>query len=198
MKVIGLTGSIGMGKSETARMFAKLGMTVLDSDQVVHELYARDGRAVEPVSRAFPASRVADIIDRQKLANLVLDNPEALKKLEAIVHPLVQETQQAFIQKMQAQNKKFVILEIPLLFETGAQKRLDKTILVSASPGQQRQCVLARPNMDEDKFNYILARQMPDEEKRKKADIIIDTSADLETTFRQVKKIVSDLNRSGE
>ena len=195
MKVIGLTGSIGMGKSETARMFANLGVPVLDSDQIVHQLYARDGRAVQAVARAFPEVVVSGAIDRKKLANQVLDKPEALKQLESIVHPLVLEAQKSFIEKMREKNKKLVVLEIPLLFETGAQDRLDKTIVVSAGEDQQRRRVLARPDMSEDKFKHILSRQMPDAQKRKKADFVIDTSTDLETTFKAVEKIISELTR---
>ncbi len=198
MMTIGLTGSIGMGKSETARMFAKLGLPVLDSDQIVHRLYAKGGRVVKPVSEAFPASLVSDAIDRKILAKLVFNNPEALNKLEAIVHPLVRETQNRFIEKMRQEGAKCIVLEIPLLFETGADKWLDKTIVVSAGADMQRARVLARPHMNLEKFNNILRRQMPDEEKRRRADIVIDTSTDLETTFAKVKQIVHTLAGRGD
>ncbi len=199
MITIGLTGSIGMGKSETARMFAKLGVPVLDSDQIVHRLYAKGGRAVKPVSEAFPASLVSGAIDRKILANLVLGNAVALNRLETIVHPLVRETQNRFIDKMRQQGAKFIILEIPLLFETGADKWLDKTIVVSAGADIQRARVLARPQMNLEKFSNILRRQMPDEEKCHRADIVIDTSTGLETTFARVRQIVRGLGgRGGE
>ncbi len=197
MKVIGLTGSIGMGKSTAAQMFTRLGVPVLDSDQLVHQLYKKGGRAVAAVASAFPASHVKGAIDRKLLGEIVLKDKKSLEKLELIVHPMVQEIQKSFINMAAGQGYDLVILEIPLLFEVGADKWLDKTVVVSAGPEIQRRRVMARPGMNRQKFEAILARQLPDAEKRRRADYIIDTSKNLDTTFNEVRQLLNELGSKG-
>jgi dephospho-CoA kinase len=187
-----LTGSIGMGKSTTAAMFAEAGIPVYDADAAVHALY--EGEAVPLVEAAFPGSSVNGRIDREKLGPMVLGNPQALKKLESIVHPLVHARQKAFIDQAETEGQKLVILDIPLLFETGGEGRVDKIIVVSAPPDEQKRRVLARPGMTEEKFAAILARQVPDAEKRKRADFVIDTGKGLDHAKNQVLEIIKALS----
>ena len=191
MIVLGLTGSIGMGKSTTAAMFVDAGVPVHDSDQAVHRLYTHT--AVAPIEARFPGVVVDGVVDREKLSAAVLGNSEALRDLEQIVHPLVRADADAFLAHHREQGAKLVILDIPLLFETGGEKRVDKIVVVSAAPEIQRQRVLARPAMTEEKFNAILSRQLPDEEKRKRADFIIDTGQGMGAARLAVKKIVEEL-----
>ncbi len=193
MKVAGLTGSIAMGKSTVAQMFARLGVPVLDSDQVVHQLYKKGGRAVADVAAAFPASHIEGAIDRKLLGKIVLADKKSLEKLESIVHPMVREIQNEFINRAAGKKHNLVILEIPLLFEVGADKWLDNTIVVSAGSKLQRARVMARPGMNREKLDAILARQIPDAEKRRRADYIIDTSKDLDTTLGEVKQLLKKL-----
>ena len=193
MIVAGLTGSIGMGKSTVGAMFRDLGAAVLDSDSVVHQLYGRDGRAVRPVSKLFPGVIVDEAVDRTRLSSAVVGKPEAMKQLEAVVHPLVKEEQSRFIDKARSDGKALVILDIPLLFETGAENRFDLIIVVSTSAARQRERVLARPGMTEEKFDKLLKHQIPDAEKREKADIVIDTSGDLSLTRQRISEVFQHL-----
>ena len=195
MIVAGLTGSIAMGKSETARMFASLGVPVFDADAAVHEMYAKRGAAVSAIAAKFPDAVVDGAVDRLRLAELVLSNPVALKMLESIVHPLVRKKEQEFIRRCRTDNRPLVVLDIPLLFETGRQRDVDRIIVVSASVDTQRKRVLARPGMTEEKFATISARQIPDVEKRRRAHFIVDTSQNLDHALVQVKNIVAKLMR---
>lgn len=193
MITVGLTGSIGMGKSTTAAMFAAEGVPVYDADAEVHALYARGGAAVEPLEAAFPGVVVDGAVDRAKLSHYVVGKPDELKKLEAIVHPLVGESRVGFFQKAVADGADIVILDIPLLFETGGEKRMDAVVVVSAPADVQRQRVLARPGMDEAKLDAILARQMADAEKRARAHFVIDTSQGLDSARAQVRDVLKRL-----
>ncbi|WP_217577001.1 dephospho-CoA kinase [Mesorhizobium sp. GbtcB19] len=191
MIVLGLTGSIGMGKSATAKMFAEAGVAVHDSDETVHRLYS--GKAAPLVEAAFPGTTEAGVVDRVKLGQHVLADPAALKKLEAIVHPLVRADADAFLEKHRAAGAPVAVLDIPLLFETGGRNRVDKVVVVTASPEIQRTRVLARPGMSEEKFLSILAKQVPDAEKRRQADFIIDTGHGFEAAREAVEMIIAEL-----
>lgn len=196
MLILGLTGSIGMGKSTTAAMFEAEGVPVYDSDAAVHALYAAGGGAVAPVEAAFPGVLTDGAIDRAKLSAKVVGNPEALAKLEAIVHPLVGADRIGFFQKAQAEGRDIVVLDVPLLFETGGEKSVHKVVVVSAPPEAQRARVLARPEMTPEKFEAILARQTPDAEKRARADFVIDTGQGLDHARRQVRDLLTLLRTS--
>lgn len=191
MLVIGLTGSIGMGKTTTAGLFAREGVAVLDSDRVVHDLY-RD-EAVALIEAAFPGSTGEGGVDRVRLGDLLKENPANFKKLENIVHPLVQKKQQEFLQSSRDQGREFALLDIPLLFETGAERRVDTVVVATCDADVQRERVLSRPGMTPEKFELILSRQMPDAEKRRRADFIIDTGRGIEAAHGRVKEILSDL-----
>ena len=193
MITVGLTGSIGMGKSTTAAMFAAEGVPVYDADAEVHALYSRGGAAVEPLEAAFPGVVVDGAVDRTKLSHYVVGKPDELKRLEAIVHPLVGESRVGFFQDAVAKGADIVILDIPLLFETGGEKRMDAVVVVSAPADLQRERVLARPGMDEAKLDAILARQMADAEKRARAHFVIDTSLGLDEARRQVRDVLTRL-----
>jgi dephospho-CoA kinase len=193
MLLIGLTGSIGMGKSETAKMFVKLGVPVYDADAAVHALYAKGGAAIAPMAEAFPSAVIDGAVDRQALSRAVLGLPDEMKKLEAIVHPLVGHAQLDFLRKAQAEGHNAVVLDIPLLYETGGEKRVDVVVVVSAPYHIQETRVLARPGMDTAKFAAIHAKQVPDEEKRRRADFIIDTDKGLDHAFDAVKAVVEAL-----
>ncbi|MDP1630119.1 MAG: dephospho-CoA kinase [Caulobacter sp.] len=193
MITVGLTGSIGMGKSTTAAMFAAEGVPVYDADAEVHALYARGGAAVAPIEAAFPGVVRDGAVDRAVLSQRVIGVPEALKQLEAIVHPLVGASRVAFFESAQAAGADIVVLDIPLLFETGGEKRVDAVVVVSAPADVQRARVLARPGMDEAKLDAILARQMADVEKRVRAHFIIDTSQGLEPARAQVRAVLARL-----
>lgn len=198
MLILGLTGSIGMGKSTTAAMFEAEGVPVYDSDAAVHALYAAGGAAVAPVEAAFPGVVTDGAIDRAKLSAKVVGNSEALAKLEAIVHPLVGAHRIGFFEKAQAEGQEIVVLDVPLLFETGGQKGVDKVVVVSAPPEVQRARVLARPEMTPEKFEAILARQLPDAEKRARADFVIDTGQGVEHARKQVRDLLTLLRTSGD
>lgn len=198
MLILGLTGSIGMGKSTTAAMFEAEGVPVYDSDAAVHALYAAGGAAVAPVEAAFPGVVTDGAIDRAKLSARVVGNPEALAKLEAIVHPLVGAHRIGFFEKAQAEGRDIVVLDVPLLFETGGQRSVDKVVVVSAPPEVQRARVLARPEMTLEKFEAILARQLPDAEKRARADFVIDTGQGVEHARKQVRDLLTLLRTSGD
>src|SRR3990167_8888282 len=191
MLILGLTGSIGMGKSTTAAMFEAEGVPVYASDAAVHALYAAGGAAVAPVEAAFPGVLTDGAIDRAKLSAKVVGNPEALAKLEAIVHPLVGADRIGFFQKAQAEGRDIVVLDVPLLFETGGEKSVHKVVVVSAPPEAQRARVLARPEMTPEKLEAILARQTPDAEKRARADFVIDTGQGVEHARQQVRDLLT-------
>ena len=195
MIVIGLTGSIGMGKSETARMFAEQGVPVCESDAIVHRLYEKDGAAVAPVAAAFPDMRDDGGIDREKLSRHLAANAEDFARLEAIVHPLVRAEQENFLMDARKRNVRFAVLDIPLLFETGRDRDVDRIVVVSAPAEVQRRRVLARPGMDEAKFAAILARQVPDAEKRARADFIVDSAHGFDHARRQVRDIIAALSK---
>lgn len=192
--LIGLTGSIGMGKSETAKMFARLGVPIYDADAAVHRLYEVGGAAVPEIAKVFPASVDDGRVDRSVLAGLLAGDESAFKTLEKIVHPLVAREQQAFLDKAQKDGAEMVVLDIPLLFEAGGHARVDAIVVVSAPEHIQRERVLARPGMTEDKLDNILARQMTDAEKRAKAHFVIETDKGLEHAFEQVKTVVAELH----
>jgi dephospho-CoA kinase len=193
MIIIGLTGSIGMGKSTVAKMFEEAGAPAFNSDDAVHALYAKGGAGVAAVGEAFPGALRDGAIDRAALSALVIDNPEAIRKLELIVHPLVRDAQAAFLERHRRDGKRAVILDIPLLLEGKGARAVDKVVVVSASAELQRSRVLARPGMTEEKFNFILSRQLPDAEKRVQADFVIDTGVSLEETRNQVRAVLDGL-----
>ncbi len=193
MLIIGLTGSIGMGKTETARMFARHGVPVCDSDATVHMLYDIGGLAVAPIQVLFPEAVVAGRVDRDLLGRAVLGKPEAMKELEAVVHPLVGLAQRTFLEAAAASGAKMAVIDVPLLFETGSEKRVDVVVVVSAPLELQRQRVLARPGMTPEKFELILAKQVSDAEKRRRADFVVDSSKGLEHAERQVVAIIEAL-----
>ena len=188
---VGLTGSIGMGKSTTAQMFRDEGVAVLDSDQIVHDLYR--GAAVAPIAAAFPDVVVDGVVNRSALGAHVLSDPAAMKKLEAIVHPLVWAARDAFIQQRQAQGDWIVVYDVPLLFETGADKSVDAIVVVTAPPELQKQRVLMRPGMTQEKFEAIAGKQTPDTEKRARADFIVETGEGLDAARAQVRHILKTL-----
>jgi len=191
MIVLGLTGSIGMGKSTAARMFSDAGVPVHDSDEAVHRLYS--GKAAPLVEAAFPGTVRDGVVDRAALSGQVLGKPEALKKLEAIIHPLVRADADDFLARSRAAGAPLAVLDIPLLFETGGRERVDKVVVVSAPADVQRERVLARPGMTEQKFASILARQVPDAEKRSKADFVIDTGGSFDDTRQAVQRVIAAL-----
>lgn len=191
MIVLGLTGSIGTGKSTAAKMFAEAGVPVHDSDEAVHRLYA--GKAAPLVEAAFPGTTRSGAVDRAALAERVLGDAAALKRLEAIIHPLVRADADAFLAEHRAAGAPLAVLDIPLLFETGGRNRVDKVVVVTAPPEVQRARVLARPGMNEEKLASILARQVPDTEKRRRADFVIDTGQGFDATRAAVKAIIAEL-----
>jgi len=188
MFILGLTGSLGMGKSTTARFFEEEGVPVHDADAVVHRLY--DGEAAAAIEAAFPGTTVGGKVDRDKLAARVLGDAAALKRLEAIVHPLVQEAERRLLAEAQARGETVAVLDIPLLFETGGQDRVDAVVVVSAPPEVQRSRALERPGMTVDKLDALLAKQMPDHEKQRRADFVVDTSRGFEVARAQVRAIL--------
>ncbi|MES0884780.1 dephospho-CoA kinase [Roseibium sp. SCP14] len=188
---VGLTGSIGMGKSTTAKMFAARGVPVHDADATVHALY--EGRAAPLIEAEFPGTVVDGKVDRTLLSKHVLGKPEAMKRLEAIVHPLVHEEERKFLEKAEMNGHEVVLLDIPLLFETNADGRVDVTVVVTADAEIQKQRVLERPGMSEQRFLSILGKQMPDAEKRRRADHLVDTGLGMEAAERRVDEILAIL-----
>jgi dephospho-CoA kinase len=188
MFILGLTGSLGMGKSTTARFFAEEGVPVHDADAVVHRLY--DGEAAAAIETAFPGTTAGGKVDRDKLAARVLGDSAALKRLEAIVHPLVQEAERRLLAEAESRGEKVAVLDIPLLFETGGEERVDAVVVVSAPPDVQRSRALERPGMTVDKLDAILAKQMPDDEKRRRADFVVDTSRGFEAARADVRAVL--------
>lgn len=195
MIVVGLTGSIGMGKSTTAKMFAEEGVPVNDSDAVVHDLYRSD--AVAPIGTAFPGTIREGVVDRQELSRQLSAAPEKFQVLEAIVHPLVRQREVVFLDRHRRSETDIVVLDIPLLFEVKGEERVDVVVVVTCDPQIQRARVLARPGMTEEKLAMILSRQLPDAEKRKRADFLIDTGLGLEMARARVREIIASL-RAGK
>jgi dephospho-CoA kinase len=193
MKVLGLTGSIGMGKSTAANTFRRLRIPVFDADAAVHRLQGRGGAAVRPIEAAFPGTTKDGKVDREALRNRVLGDPAALKRLERIVHPLVRRAELDFLAAARRRREGLVVLDVPLLLETGGRKHVDSIIVVSAPPAVQRARVLARRGMTEDRLKAILARQMPDALKRRKADHVVHTGLSRHAAQRQIRRIVANL-----
>jgi len=196
--LVGLTGSIGMGKTETARLFARLGIPVHDSDETVHALYEKGGGAVEPIAAAFPRTVKDGCVDRAALAARVSGDEAAFQRLESIVHPLVRKARQDFLKSAEKRGDALVVVDIPLLFETGEDRSMDAVIVVSAPPAVQRNRVLARPGMTLEKLEAIRARQIPDAEKRAKADFVIETDKGLGHAFEAVKRIIAELRERAD
>lgn len=192
--LVGLTGSIGMGKSETAKMFARLGIPVYDADAAVHRLYEVGGAAVPIIEREFPGSVKDGKVDRNELARQLAGDAKHFARLEAIVHPLVAHAQAAFLEDAEKNGHEMVLLDIPLLFEKGGHARMDAVVVVSAPTDIQRKRVLERPGMTAEKLDHILGRQMPDAEKRAKAHFVVETDKGLDHAFEQVKAVVSALH----
>jgi dephospho-CoA kinase len=186
--VLGLTGSIGMGKSTTARFFAEAGVPVHDADLAVHRLYA--GEAAPIIEAEFPGVSTAEGIDRDKLAKRVLDDPEALRRLEGIIHPLVRREEARFLDEAERAGAAIAVLDVPLLFETGSDRRVDAVVVVTAPADVQRARAFTRAGMTEEKFQALLAKQMPDEEKRRRADFVVDTSQGFDFARQQVHAIL--------
>ena len=191
MILLGLTGSIGMGKSTTTAMFADLGAVVWNADDAVHRLYAPGGAAVGPVGEAFPGVVVDGAVDRTRLAEALGKDDNAFRRLEAVVHPLVAQGRAADLEAARTAGVKLAVLDIPLLFETGGDSAVDAVVVVTADPAIQAERVLARPGMTRERFDAILARQMPDAEKRARADFVIDTGRGLEAARAEVEAIVA-------
>ncbi|WP_336979897.1 dephospho-CoA kinase [Brevundimonas nasdae] len=191
MILLGLTGSIGMGKSTTTAMFADLGAVVWNADDAVHRLYAPGGAAVGPVGEAFPGVVVDGAVDRTRLAEALGKDETAFRHLEAIVHPLVAQGRAADLEAARTAGVKLAVLDIPLLFETGGDRAVDAVVVVTADPAIQAERVLARPGMTRERFDAILARQMPDAEKRARADFVINTGRGLEAARAEVEAIVA-------
>jgi dephospho-CoA kinase len=188
--VVGLTGSIGMGKSNAAQVLRKLGVPVHDADAAVHRLMAPGGRAVRKVAELFPQALAGNRIDRKILGDLVFGDTPALRRLEDVLHPLVRQSSRAFVAAAARRQLPVVVLDIPLLYESRSEKSVDLVIVVSAPRQIQRQRVLARPGMTEEKFRAILARQVPDVEKRRRADYVVLTGGHRGETYRQIRRIV--------
>lgn len=189
---LGLTGSIAMGKSATAKMFAEAGVPVHDADAAVHALYA--GRAVPLIEAAFPGTTADGKVDRTRLGEAVLGKAEAIARLEAIIHPLVHEEEANFLARARAEGRRMVVLDIPLLFETGGERRMDAVVVVSASAEVQRERALARPGMTAQRLDAILARQMPDADKRQRAHFVIETGSGLDPARRAVRSVIRALS----
>jgi len=192
MFILGLTGSLGMGKSATAKMFADAGVPVHDADAVVHRLY--EGEATPLIEAAFPGTTAGGKVDRDKLARRVLGDSAAIKRLESIVHPLVAAAREKFLSEAERKGAKVAVLDIPLLFETGGEKRCDAVVVVSAPAAVQHARVFERAGMTEQKFAAILAKQMPDADKRARADFVVDTSRGFDTARAQVRDILDRID----
>lgn len=193
MLIVGLTGSMGMGKSTIAAMLRARGIAVFDADAEVHRLY--DGAAVDLIEAAFPGATSQGRVDRAKLAGMIVKNPESIERLEALIHPLVRRAEKEFLHAEAVRGASLAVLEIPLLLETGAEATVDAVVVVSASSENQRARLRQRPGMDESKLDMLLARQTPDSEKRHRADFVVDTNGALEESERQVDAIIAALSR---
>jgi dephospho-CoA kinase len=188
MIILGLTGSIGMGKSTTAKLFAEAGVPVYDADATVHTLY--EGEAAPAIEAAFPGTTANGKVDRNKLSALVVHDPVALKRLEGIVHPMLGASRQKFLRDAEQSGAPVAVVDVPLLYETGGEKRVDAVVVVTTTPEIQHQRILARDNMTGEKLDAILARQLPDAEKRKRADFVVDTSHGLDPVRARIRDIL--------
>jgi dephospho-CoA kinase len=193
MIILGLTGSIGMGKSTTAKLFAEAGVPVYDADATVHMIY--EGEAAPAIEAAFPGTTIGGKVDRTKLSAQVVHDAAAMKRLEQIVHPMLRAYHQKFLDDSERSGAPVAVVDVPLLFETGGEKRVDAVVVVTTSPDIQRQRILARDNMTGEKLDAILARQLPDAEKRKRADFIVDTSDGLEPVRARIRDILSEAGK---
>jgi dephospho-CoA kinase len=190
MIILGLTGSIGMGKSTTAKLFAEAGVPVYDADAAVHMLY--EGEAAPAIEAAFPGTTVNGKVDRNKLSARVVHDPAAIKRLEQIVHPMLGASRQKFLDDAERSGAPVAVVDVPLLFETGGEKRVDAVVVVTTTPEIQRQRILARDNMTSEKLDAILARQLPDAEKRRRADFVVDTSDGTDPVRLRIRDILNE------
>ncbi|MFL6826620.1 MAG: dephospho-CoA kinase [Bradyrhizobium sp.] len=190
MIILGLTGSIGMGKSTTAKLFAEAGVPVYDADAAVHRLY--EGEAAPAIEAAFPGTTVDGKVDRARLSALVVHDPAAMQQLERIVHPMLGASRKRFLDEAERSGAPVAVVDVPLLYETGGENRVDAVVVVTTSPEVQRERILARDNMSGEKLDAILARQLPDSEKRKRADFVVDTSHGLEPVRARIRDILDD------
>ncbi|MEH2521641.1 dephospho-CoA kinase [Bradyrhizobium sp. AZCC 1610] len=191
MRILGLTGSIGMGKSTTAKLFTEAGVPVYDADAAVHNIY--EGEAAPAIEAAFPGTTVGGKVDRAKLSAKVVHDPAAIKQLEQIVHPMLGASRQKFLEEAERSGAPVVVMDIPLLFETGGEKRVDAVVVVSTDPATQRERILARGTMTNEALDAILARQLPDAEKRKRADFVVDTSHGLDPVRAAIRDILAEV-----
>ena len=191
MRILGLTGSIGMGKSTTAKLFMEAGVPVYDADAAVHKIY--EGEAAPAVEAAFPGTTVDGKVDRAKLSAKIVHDPAAIKQLEQIVHPMLGASRQKFLQAAEQSGAPVVVMDIPLLFETGGEKGVDAVVVVTTTPENQRERILARGTMTKEALDAILARQLPDPEKRKRADFVVDTSHGLDPVRTQIRDILAEV-----
>jgi dephospho-CoA kinase len=191
MMILGLTGSIGMGKSTTAKLFAEAGVPVYDADAAVHRLY--EGEAAPAIEAAFPGTTVNGKVDRPKLSARVVHDPAAMKQLEQIVHPMLGASRQKFFHDAEQSGAPVVVVDVPLLFETGGEKRVDAVVVVTTSPENQRQRIMERGTMTGEALDSIIARQLPDAEKRKRADFVVDTSHGLDPVRAQIRDILQQV-----
>jgi dephospho-CoA kinase len=190
MIILGLTGSIGMGKSTTAKLFAEAGVPVYDADATVHRLY--EGEAVAAIEAAFPGTTADGKVDRNRLSAQVVHDPDAIRRLEGIVHPMLGASRQKFLHDAERSGAPVVVVDVPLLYETGGEKRVDAVVVVTTTPEIQRERVLARDNMSGERLDAILARQLPDAEKRKRADFLVDTSDGFDPVRARIRDILSE------
>jgi dephospho-CoA kinase len=193
MIILGLTGSIGMGKSTTAKLFAEAGVPVYDADATVHTLY--EGEAAASIEAAFPGTTAGGKVDRNKLSARVVHDPAAIKRLEGIVHPMLGASRQRFLHDAEQSGAPVAVVDVPLLFETGGEKRVDAVVVVTTTPEIQRARILARDNMTAEKLDAILARQLPDAEKRRRADFVVDTSHGLDPVRARIRDILGEAVR---
>ncbi|MCK1637893.1 dephospho-CoA kinase [Bradyrhizobium sp. 157] len=191
MRILGLTGSIGMGKSTTAKLFTEAGVPVYDADAAVHKIY--EGEAAPAIEAAFPGTTVEGKVDRAKLSAKVVHDPAAIKQLEQIVHPMLGASRQKFLDEAERSGAPVVVMDIPLLFETGGEKRVDAVVVVTTDPKTQRERILARGTMTSEALDAILARQLPDAEKRKRADFVVDTSHGLDPVRARIRDILAEV-----
>ena len=193
MIILGLTGSIGMGKSTTAKLFAEAGVPVYDADAAVHRLY--EGEAAPAIEAAFPGTTVDGKVDRTRLSAQVVHDPAAMRRLEQIVHPMLGASRQKFLDNAEQSGASVAVVDVPLLFETGGEKRVDAVVVVTTTPEVQRERILARDNMTREKLDAILARQLPDAEKRKRADFVVDTSHGLDPVRVRIRDILAEAGK---
>jgi dephospho-CoA kinase len=196
MIILGLTGSIGMGKSTTAKLFAEAGVPVYDADAAVHRIY--EGEAAPAVEAAFPGTTVNGKVDRNKLSARVVHDPAAMKQLEQIVHPMLGASRQKFLSDAEQAGAPVAVVDVPLLFETGGEKRVDAVVVVTTTPEIQRQRILARDNMTPEKLDAILARQLPDAEKRRRAHFVVDTSHGLNPVRARIRDILDEAGKMAQ